>query len=123
VNASVSGRQIAVVLVCVLMGAVGGVLLKAGSVRLEHDGGGLETLRQAATQPFLISGLVLYAVPLAAYVVLLKSMPLSVLQPLLALTYVITPVLGRFVNDEVVPPTRWVGIGIIVAGVVVVARS
>lgn len=120
---ALTGRQLGLILACVLLGAVGGVLLKAGAVNVDYTRGGAAALRDALTEPLLVAGVLLYAVPLVGYVLLLKTVPLSVLQPVLALTYVVTPLLGRVFYAEQVPPLRWAGIAVIVAGVVIVAQS
>lgn len=122
-SGALTGRQLAAVLLCVALGAIGGVLLKAGAAYVAYDSGALTAFRQAITEPLLLGGVLLYAVPLVAYIVLLKTVPLSVLQPVLALTYVVTPLLAMLVTDETVPAQRWVGIGVIVLGVAVVAQS
>lgn len=120
---AIGSRQLGLVLTCVLLGAVGGVMLKAGAVKVDYSRGLLTAARQGLTEPLLLGGVLLYAIPLVAYVVLLKTIPLSVLQPVLALTYVVAPLLAWVLGYEPVPPLRWVGIGVIIAGVVIVAQS
>jgi drug/metabolite transporter (DMT)-like permease len=115
--------QLSVVLGCVGLGAAGGVMLKAGAVHVDYGRGVLAAARQGITEPLLLGGLLLYAVPVVAYIVLLKTVPLSVLQPVLALTYVVAPLLALALGYEHVPPLRWVGIAVIMLGVVIVARS
>lgn len=116
-------RQASLIVVCVLLGALGGLLLKAGAVKVDYSKDFVATAVDASTQPQILAGVLLYALPLVGYVVLLKSVPLSVLQPILALTYVVTPLFGRIALDEPVPATRWVGIGVIVVGVAIVGTS
>jgi drug/metabolite transporter (DMT)-like permease len=54
---------------------------------------------------------------------LLTKLDISFVQPILALTYVITPLLAIFFLREHVPALRWVGICIIILGVYIVART
>lgn len=122
-TSSITARQLGLVLLCVALGSAGGILLKLGAAGIDYDRGPLTAVRQGLTQPQLVVGVLLYAVPLVAYVVLLKTVPLSVLQPVLALTYVVTPLLAKAFAAEDVPPMRWAGIAVIVVGVVVVAQS
>lgn len=70
-----------------------------------------------------MSGFILQMIPLVSWVVLLKYMPLTKLQPMIALTYVVTPVLAVLFLGEHVGTLRMAGIGLIVLGVVLVSAS
>jgi len=50
-------------------------------------------------------------------------MPLTILQPALSLTYVVSAILAVLVLNEPVSLLRWMGILVIIAGVMIVARS
>ena len=49
--------------------------------------------------------------------------PLSATQPFNALNYLFTALLARFILGERVEPARWLGIALIVAGVIIIGRS
>ncbi|MBB3225866.1 drug/metabolite transporter (DMT)-like permease [Luteibacter sp. Sphag1AF] len=105
-----------------LLSAFGGILLKWGAVEL--------TPMQRPTDLLLIflnwkimAGLFMYFVPAVMWILLLRKVELSLLQPLMSMVYVITPLLAIYFFNEQVTVQRWAGIAIIVAGVVVISRS
>ncbi|MCL6594313.1 MAG: EamA family transporter, partial [Alicyclobacillus sp.] len=64
----------------------------------------------------------LYAVATVVWIYLLKQLPLSLLYPLQSLAYVAAVCVGMWVFHEPVPWTRWLGLAVILVGVVLVAR-
>lgn len=115
--------QLFLVLVGVAFGAIGSICMKVGAVDIDYRTSYFGVAWQIASSPFLMTGIVLYIIPTAIWIFLLKSMPLSLLQPLLAMTYVVTPLMAMQFLAEPISATRWVGIAMIVAGVCVVARG
>lgn len=115
--------QILLVVIGVAFGAAGAICLKIGAVAIEYRGGWFDAACQMAMSPFVVAGLVLYVIPSLIWIVLLKSMPLSLLQPLLSITYVVTPLMAMLVLSETISPLRWAGIATIVVGVCIVARG
>jgi drug/metabolite transporter (DMT)-like permease len=109
----------------VLMGSLGSLLMKVGAAGLAggSDESVLSVGIRAAFNPFIVGGIVLYAIPAAIWIWLLRSMPLTILQPALSMTYVVWALLALLVLREPVPVMRWCGIAVIIAGVVLVARS
>ena len=105
------------------MSAVGGLLLKFGAVRIQHDYGAAEIIRQLISNWQIALGVLMYCIPVLIWIFLLKRIELSFLQPLFSLVYVVTPILASLFLNENVTSTRWLGIGTIVAGVAIVARS
>ena len=110
------------------MGALGGILMKLGadklsSVEIGSFGQVPHFLISLLTQPVLLSGMFLYFLSAVAWSYLLTKLDISFVQPILALTYVVTPVLAIFLLGEHVPLLRWVGIAVIILGVIIVART
>ena len=110
-------------LIGVLMSAVGGLFLKIGAVDVIHDGGAAEIVRQVIFNWKIILGVLMYFIPVLIWIFLLKKVELSFLQPLFSMVYVVTPVLASIFLHENVTTARWSGIGAIIIGVVIVARS
>lgn len=73
--------------------------------------------------PLMILGLVFYAAGALAWIAVLARLDLSVAYPFLALNFVLVTLSGRFLLGETVPPLRWLGILVIIAGIFLVARS
>lgn len=115
----------ALVALGVFIGSVGALLLKLGASRLSglSDGGLVSNFFNAAMSPIILGGIVLYVIPTGIWIWLLRTMPLTVLQPALSLTYVVSALLAVFFLNEAVSMQRWIGIIVIVVGVTIVARS
>lgn len=112
----------------ILMGSTGGLLLKLGATQVGafHLYGFPEFMSYSFklfSNWIVLLGFVLYFGSAVIWTYLLVKLPISFVQPILALTYVLTPILAVTFLDETVPTLRWVGILIIVAGVIVVART
>jgi len=112
----------------ITVGAFGGILMKIGAGHL----GAVEInsfqqlftfLFRLFTDPTTLSGMVLYFLSAVIWSYLLTKLDISFVQPILALTYVATPILAILILGEQVPAMRWVGISIIILGVFVVART
>lgn len=76
----------------------------------------------ALSLPFWLA-LVAYGVSVLVWIVGLSRVPVSQAYPVLSLGYVVAALLAWSVLGEVVSMGRWAGIALVIAGVVVVARS
>lgn len=115
--------QILIVMALVVLGACGTVLLKVGADKVVYSDGLASMLGTALRNPALVVGMIMQLIPLVAWVVLLKYMPLTKLQPMIAMTYVITPLLAVVFLGEHVGLLRGSGIALIVIGVLLVSAS
>ncbi|WP_140727012.1 EamA family transporter [Pseudomonas sp. Hp2] len=115
--------QLLIVFGLVVVGAFGTLLLKIGAGKVQYAQGVLSLIESVFRNPPLVVGFILQMIPLVSWVVLLKFMPLTKLQPMIALTYVVTPVLAVLFLGEHIGPLRLAGIGLIVLGVVLVSAS
>ena len=110
------------------MGAVGGILMKIGA---DHIGpvqiNSIEQLFMYLFKLFTdwtsLGGIALYFFSAVVWAYLLTKLDISLVQPILALTYVATPILAIIFLHEQVSVMRWVGIAVIIVGVFIVARS
>lgn len=112
----------------ILIGAFGGILLKMGAshlgiIQIATTEQLFSFLYKVFTDFTLMSGLFLYFLSAIIWSYLLTKLDISLVQPILALTYVVTPILAIFILHEQIPVSRWIGIFIIILGVFVVARS
>jgi drug/metabolite transporter (DMT)-like permease len=115
-------------LVGILMGAFGGILMKLGANHIGHIE--IQSVWQLFNYLFklftniqALTGIFLYFLSAVVWSYLLTKFDISFVQPILALTYVATPILAIFILRENVPVMRWIGILIIIMGVIVVART
>jgi drug/metabolite transporter (DMT)-like permease len=70
-----------------------------------------------------IIGIGCYGIALVLYAWLLKQVPLNVMQSLTAAQFIAIIVLSAVFLAEPIPPMRWVGIGLIAAGLWIVAMT
>ena len=118
----------AIVLFGVLLNAAAQLLLKAGaaSVGPMRAGAGRDWLATAgslAQHPGIAGGLACYAISVVVWIVALSRVDVSIAYPMLSIGYVVGALLAWWLFGESVSAQRWVGIGVIVVGVVLVARS
>ena len=73
--------------------------------------------------PWVLLGLTLYGVGAVAWIAVLARLDLSLAYPLLALNFVLITVSSKVILGETVPTMRWIGMLVICAGIVIVARS
>jgi drug/metabolite transporter (DMT)-like permease len=107
---------------------LGQLLLKSGMTSVGRLGAGalqqpLQTLMAIASTPVVWLGLASYAVGAVLWLVVLSRLDLGYAYPLLAISYILIPLLAHFLLGEAIPPLRWVGIAVIFIGVVIVARA
>jgi multidrug transporter EmrE-like cation transporter len=111
----------------VLLNAAAQLLLKAstnvlGVITLTRDDW-VSQFGRIAVEPHFIGGVVCYGVSLIVWIVGLSRVPVSIAYPMLSLGYVINAVAAHYLLGESVTLARWLGIGFIVVGVWLVARS
>ncbi|MDD5111113.1 MAG: EamA family transporter [Candidatus Altiarchaeota archaeon] len=102
---------VAMIIVASLLGAFGSIYLKKGSGRLEFSP------RKLAGNRDLIYGFLLYGLSSLFFIVGLKGGELSVLYPLVALSYVWICILSVRILKESMGFWKWLGVVLIVAGV------
>ena len=111
----------------VMLNAVAQLLLKAGTnvlgvitlTRENWDG----ELGKMVVEPHFIGGAACYALSLVVWIIGLSRVPVSVAYPMLSLGYVANAIAAHYLLGESVTVTRWLGIGFIIVGVWLVARS
>ncbi len=112
----------------VLLNAAAQLLLKAGTNAM---GGAIHltasnwfaTGIKVATQLPILGGLACYAVSLVVWIIGLSRTDVTIAYPMLSLGYVVSAFGAWIFLGEVVPPQRMVAIGVIILGVVLLARS
>lgn len=112
----------------IALGAFGGILMKLGAdglgpVQINSIHQLFDFLFRLFTNLTALAGIMLYFLSAVTWAYLLTKLDISYVQPILALTYVATPILAILLLGEQVPPLRWVGIAIIILGVYIVART
>ena len=115
------------ILAGVLLNAAAQLLLKAGTNavgQFEFSAANIVPVGlRLALEPFILSGVACYVVSLVVWIMALSRVEVSIAYPMLSIGYVINAVAAWYLFGEAVSVTRLVGIGIIIIGVYVVARS
>ncbi|HLF69687.1 MAG TPA: EamA family transporter [Actinomycetota bacterium] len=121
-------RTAAVALLSVLLATGGQLLLKSGMTQVgyigkEKLGSPVKLVLHVLTTPQVLLGLLLFVFSAAVWLVVLSRVPLSFAYPFVGITYVLTTLFARFVLHEHVPSLRWVGLALIVSGILIIGRT
>jgi multidrug transporter EmrE-like cation transporter len=112
----VSLLSLSYILMAVFLGTAAQLLLKAGT-NATPVGFGL------ALEPRILAGIGCYAVSLVFWILALAKTPVSVAYPMVSLGFALNALLAWWLLGEAVTPMRMAGIGVIIVGVFLVARS
>ncbi|HEY1459968.1 MAG TPA: EamA family transporter [Casimicrobiaceae bacterium] len=111
----------------VLLNAAAQLLLKAGTnvlgVITLTRGNWADQFGRMVAEPHFIGGVACYGISLIVWIIGLSRVPVTIAYPMLSLGYVINAVAAYYLLGESVSASRWLGIGFIVVGVWLVARS
>lgn len=118
VEAAQRRRSVLMVFGCTLFGAAAQVLIKTGANRLEQT----DPLAMI-TNPALVAGYSLYGLSTILLVLALRRGQLSLLYPVISLTYVWVTVLSVWIFNESMNLFKLIGVGVIVLGVAVLGRD
>jgi multidrug transporter EmrE-like cation transporter len=115
------------VMLGVLLNAAAQLLLKAGTNAVGEfafsAGNIIPVGWRLATEPHILGGLACYVISVVVWIMALSRVEVSIAYPMLSVGYVVNAVAAWYLFGEVVTPARLVGIGVIILGVFIVARS
>jgi multidrug transporter EmrE-like cation transporter len=111
----------------VLLNAMAQLLLKAGTNAVGHfefaSSNIVPVATRVALEPHIVAGMTCYAISLVVWIMGLSRVEVSVAYPLLSLGYVIGALGAWAMFGEALNPARIAGIGVIIVGVFLIARS
>lgn len=117
----------ALILTGVLLNAAAQLLLKAGTNAVGHFEFSAANVvpvgLRLALEPFILGGVACYVVSLVAWIMALSRVEVSIAYPMLSIGYVINAVAAWYLFGESLSALRLTGIGFIIVGVFLVARS
>ena len=118
-------RNLVTIVIAVAMSTIGQTLLKLGLDKIpmgrrEHS---VSLLFEAARQPQVVAGMLLFCASVLVWIVVLARSELSWAYPLLGISYVLVAISGWLVFGEQLSIYRILGIAFVVAGAVLVAAS
>jgi drug/metabolite transporter (DMT)-like permease len=106
---------------CVVMIAAGQLLFKMSTNAMKAPG--LEGLLNTRALAILALALLVYGAATIGWVLVLRQAPLNRIYPFMALAFVLVPLGSRLVLGEPLAPQYWAGVGLLVAGLVLIGRS
>jgi multidrug transporter EmrE-like cation transporter len=106
------------VFLCTLLGAGAQILLKMGANQLASS-----NPIKMLMNPWLFGGYALYGISTMLLILALRKGQLSVLYPVIALTYVWVTILSIAIFKESMNVYKAVGLAVVVAGVAVLGRD
>ena len=121
-------KSLMLIMVCIMIGSVGQLLFKSGMLQVGRIGVAevsrpVATLTLIFTNVHILAAIPLYAGALIMWLIVLSRLQLSFAYPFLALNYVINAFLAQAILGEQIPALRWVGIGLICGGVILITRT
>jgi len=115
------------ILFTVLTNAAAQIMLKkgmnsVGALDIGNDGL-IGTVFRVVFSPFVFLGLTTFVISMASHLIVLSKVQLSYAYPFLSLAYVVVAAYSYFFFAEDVGLARLAGIGLIVAGTILIAQS
>jgi multidrug transporter EmrE-like cation transporter len=112
----------------VMLGSAGQILLKLGMNqvgRLEVGGATdyISILFRIFSTPLILFALPIYGISMVFWLFVLSRLPLIVATPLLAMAYVINPLLAYIILHETISAYHFLGIAIICVGVLIISQN
>lgn len=111
----------------VLLNAGAQLLLKAGTKKFGVISFNTDNVLplgwQIVTELHIFSGLVCYVISVFVWIMALSRVEVSIAYPMLSIGYVVNAIAAWYLFGEAITISRLVGIGIIIIGVYIVARS
>ena len=111
----------------VMLNAAAQLLLKAGTTRIGEFAFSADNIIpigwQLATQPFIVGGVGCYVISLVVWIMGLSRVPVSIAYPMLSIGYIVSAIAAWYLFGESLTAQKMIGIGFIIIGVYLVAKS
>jgi multidrug transporter EmrE-like cation transporter len=123
----VNAINLLLIFLAILLGTAAQLFLKAGTTAVGQFAFTLDNAlpvgMKLAFEPRILAGVACYAVSLIAWIMALSRTEVSVAYPMVSIGFALNALLAWWLLGEAVTPLRMLGIGVIIAGVYLVARS
>lgn len=115
------------IIIGVLLNAASQLLLKAGTNAIGHFEFSAENIMpigwKLATEWHIVMALTFYAISVVIWILALSRVQVSIAYPMISLGYVVGAVAAWWFFNEALNPTKMIGIGVIILGVVIISRA
>ena len=116
--------QLKHIFLSVLLVVIAELSLKAGVKDLIFSKDNLlQFFISAITNPFVLFGLLLIGISSVIWIVALSRTELSYAYPFVSVGYITTAILSVLLFNEPSSVVKWIGIAVIVSGVIILSRS
>jgi multidrug transporter EmrE-like cation transporter len=111
----------------VMLNAAAQILMKAGTNAIGHFEFSAENILpvgwKLATEWHIVTALFCYALSVVVWILALSRVPVSIAFPMLSMAYVVNAVAAWYLLGEAFSPTKLVGMGVIILGVIIISRA
>ena len=111
----------------VMLNATAQILMKAGTNAIGYFDFSMENVVpigwKLATEWQIVAGLFCYALSVVIWILALSRVPVSIAFPMLSMAYVVNSIAAWYLLNEVLNPTKLIGMGVIIVGVIIISRA
>jgi drug/metabolite transporter (DMT)-like permease len=111
----------------VMLNAAAQILMKAGTNAVGHFAFSSANILpigwKLATEWHILAALFCYALSVVIWILALSRVPVSIAFPMLSMAYIVNAVAAWYFLGESLNPTKAVGIGVIILGVIIISRA
>jgi len=111
----------------VMLNAAAQILMKSGTNAIGHFEFSVENILpiglKLATEWHILTALFCYGLSVVIWILALSRVPVSIAFPMLSMAYVVNAIAAYYLLGEAFNPTKLVGMGVIILGVIVISRA
>ena len=111
----------------VMLNAAAQILMKTGTNAIGYFEFSMENILpigwKLATEWHIVGALFCYALSVMIWILALSRVPVSIAFPMLSMAYVVNAVAAYYLLGEAFSPTKLVGMGVIILGVIIISRA
>lgn len=111
----------------VMLNAAAQILMKTGTNAVGHFEFSMENILpiglRLATELHIVGAMFCYALSVVVWILALSRVPVSIAFPMLSMAYVVNAIAAWYLLGEPFNPTKLVGMGVIILGVIVISRA
>lgn len=111
------------VVLSVTMTTMGQIFQKLGAIRIKEEMADGKGVIAAAANIHIFLGITTLGLGAFLWLMVLSRMDLSLAYPMMSLGYVLVTVASKYFFKEEIPMHRYLGIAIIILGIVLISRS
>lgn len=115
------------IFVGVMLNAAAQILMKAGTNAVGHFEFSMANILpiglKLATEWHIVAALFCYAFSVVVWILALSRVPVSIAFPMLSMAYVVNAIAAWYLLGEAFNPTKLVGMGVIILGVIIISRA